>query len=209
MKPLAKFGSLFLCLVLVSCDYKARSLARQATVVLQQRSVELSNAIAAEIEAYNDYSVEWVREERDLTNSSLANERSERVNELKVEYLQNGNGGKPVSLWRKDLSDYAQIDYLARRNLLASDLNASTLYLQRLETLKEDQDKAEALAKLLATLAKQPSAKDELTAVTDFAQEAKNSFDGKVCADLKTKSDAGNASALKLSKDKGCKQPSK
>lgn len=139
-------------------------------------------------------------------NDALANERSERVNELSADYQEQR---KPASLWRKDLSDYAQADYAARRNLLTSDINANTLYLQRFESLKADQDKVDTLAKLLSALANKPSLRSDLTVMANFAEETKKSFDDKVCADLKAKGEAGNSAAQKLLKDKGCEQGSK
>jgi hypothetical protein len=185
-------------LLLAGCDEKAREFAAKTKAILDQRSAQISKKIEAETKAYKDYAALATEDSRSLVQDGLTNERSERAAQLTAEYFDKT---KPVSLWRTHLSAYAQIDYEQNRQLLTTDLNASTLYLQRFEALKLDQDKVDALSKLLTALSKKPSLKDEFTALSGFVEDTKTEFDKKVCADLKSKTDAASK---KLYSDKKC-----
>jgi hypothetical protein len=188
-------------LLLTGCDEQARKFAEQAKAILDQRSVQLAKKIAAEAKAYEAYAALATENDRTLVNDSLMNERSERADQLGADYA---DGREPVSHWLSHLAEYAQVDYDRNRELLMGDLDASTLYLQRYEELKIEQDKVDALSKLLSTLAKKQSLKDEMDALTGFAQDTKKEFDKKVCSDLQAKKAAGDVAATKLYDDKKC-----
>jgi len=168
---------------IAGCDEDARQFAERTKAILDQRSDQLAKKIAAEKRSYDNWASNAAEDQRALLDSSLQNERNERSDILAADYDE---GRKPVSLWRKGLSDYARIDYDANRQLLLSDLDANTRYLQGFDDLKIEQDKVDALSKLLATLEKKPSFKDDVKAISSFAEDTKTEFDKKVCSGLKS-----------------------
>jgi hypothetical protein len=184
-------------LATAGCDEEARELAGQAKKVLDQRSQQLSKKIAAEKAAYNASATLAARDHRELVDATLRNERNERADVLAADYVE---GRKPVSLWRRDVAEYARIDYTANRELLTADLDESSRYLQTYADLIVEQDKVQALSKLLAALAKEPSLKQDIQALTTFAGDAKEDFDKKVCTALKAKTDSASKSAYKTKK---------
>jgi hypothetical protein len=172
------------CLFAIAgCDEDARQFAEKTKTILDQRSDQLAKKIAAEKRSYDNWASNAAEDQRALLDSSLQNERNERSDILAADYDE---GRRPVSLWRKDLSDYARIDYDANRQLLLSDLDANTRYLQGFDDLKIEQDKVDALSKLLVTLEKNPSLKDNIKAISSFAEDTKTEFDKKVCSELKS-----------------------
>lgn len=191
-------------LIGTGCDEKARDFALKTKDILDQRSQQLSRKIAAEKAAYNRSATLAAEDHRMLTDSALLNERNERSDEIAADYDE---GRKPTSLWRKDISDYARLDNARNRELLTADMDANTRYLDRFETLKIEQDKVDALSKLLASLAAKPSIKDDLARLSGFAEDTKQEFDVKVCKQLKVEKtatdDAGKA-ATKSYADKKC-----
>lgn len=188
-----------LSLLASGCDEKAQEFAQQTATILGQRSEQLSRKIAAETNAYNNAAAAAAVAQRDLADSSLRNERNGRSIALAADYDE---GRKPVSRWQTDVAEYAHIDYTLTRDLLAADIDAGSLFLQKLQAMKIEQDRVDALAKLLETLAKKPSLAQDLQAATAFVQDTKTEFDKKVCEALaKDTSAAGKAA----SKAKGCK----
>ena len=197
------FGVLLSGVFLVSgCDEQARSFAARTRDILDRRSVEVSKKISVEMQAFQASAGQATEDSRNLANDSLANERSERADRLAVDYRENRT---PVSHWRSQLFEYAQIDYATRAQILTTDLDAKTLYMQRYEELKLEQDKLAALSRLLTVLAAKQSLKNDVGAISEFAEETKQDFDQKICADLKLKADAGHAGAGRLYADKKCK----
>jgi hypothetical protein len=195
--------SLLMCLLLAllgsGCDERAQEFARKTAAILEQRSNELSRKIAAETKAFNAAAAAASDAHRDLIDSTLLNERNGRSIALAADYDE---GRKPISKWRSDLAEYAQVDYTLNRDLLAADIDAGSLFLQKLHALQIEQDKVDALSKLLAALAKKPTLAADIQAVTQFAEDTKAEFDKKVCAELaRDTSPAGKAA----SKAKGCK----
>jgi hypothetical protein len=176
-------GLVAACVAIAGCDDQARDFAQKTKVILDQRSEQLTRKIAAEKKAYDSSASQAFEDHRALVDSSLQNERNERSDALAADYEE---GRKPVSLWRKDLSDYARIDYEANRELLLADMDANTRFLQDFDDLKIEQDKVDALSKLLAALAQKPSLKDDINAISSFAGDTKTEFDKKVCSQLKS-----------------------
>ncbi len=183
---------------LSGCDEHAQAFASKTKDILDQRSAQLGKKIAAEKAAYNKQAAHASEDHRALVESSLQNERNERSDALAVDYAE---GRKPVSHWRIDLAEYAKIDYAANREMLTAEIDANSRYLQNFDDLKIEQDKVEALSKLLDTLIKKPSIKSDVAALTSFASDTQHEFDKKVCTQLqKQTSDAANAAF----KAKGC-----
>jgi hypothetical protein len=176
--------ALVLSSLAVACDDKARDFATKTKQILDQRSAQLSAKIGAEKIAYERSAAHAAEDHRALVESSLQNERNERSDALAADYEE---GRKPVSLWRKDLADYAQIDYRVNRQLLTDDVEASSRYLNNFAELAVEKDKVDALSKLLASLAKKPTLKSDIEALATFASDTKDEFEKKVCADLKAK----------------------
>jgi len=191
------FGFLTATAGLLGCDEDARDFATKTKIILDQRSAQLSRKIASERETYDKEAAAASEDHRALVDSTLQNERNERTDSLSADYEE---GRKPVSLWRKDLSDYAKIDYTTNREILISEMDASTLYLQKLDDLKIEQDKVDALSKLLSTLANKPSIKNEIGALASFAEDTKQEFDQKVCTQLKSQKSGTDAAAKAASK---------
>lgn len=195
---------LLLCLLLtplmIGCDEKAQEFALRTAEILKQRSAELTRKIAAERKAYEQVSTIAAETHRDLIESSLNNERSARTIALAADYDE---GRKPPSRWQSELADYAQIEYRLNRDLLAADMNAKGEFMSRLQALEIEQAKVDALAKLLAALAKKPSLADDITAIAAFGEDAKEEFDKKVCEALAKDTSAAAQAAFKA---RGCKK---
>lgn len=166
------------------CDEQAQRFATQTKAILDQRSIQISKKIDAEMKGYNAYAAKAADDNHILVTTALSNERAERANALAADYQE---GRKNASLWRKDLAEYASVDYERTRQFVMSDIDAETTYLQRYQSLAIEQDKVDALAKLIQAMAKKQSLKDEATALTGFAEDTKKEFDKKVCADLESK----------------------
>src|SRR5262245_31858086 len=115
-----------------SCDRDAREFARKVQQLLTERSKELAGKIAAERTAYNSFAAHAAEDHRALVESSLQNERNERSDVLAADYAE---GRRPVSMWRRDLAEYAKADYDANRGLLTGEIDASSAYLQTLAGL--------------------------------------------------------------------------
>ena len=190
-------------MLFAGCDEQARDFATKTKTILNQRSEQLAKKISAEKMAYESSASHAATDHRALADSSLQNERNERADALAADYAE---GRKPVSLWRKDLSEYAHIDYETNRELLIADMDASTRYLQNFENLQIEQAKVDALSKLLATLAQKPSLKDDLGALTSFASDTQQELDKKICTQLKSqeKGDPAKDVAAIAYKDKNC-----
>lgn len=201
--PRSRRLGLALCLLLTpalsACDEEARQFAVRTAGILQQRSAELTRKIAAERKAYDTVAAIAHQSHRDLIEASLNNERTSRSIALAAEYDE---GRKPASRWQADLEEYAQIDYRMNRDLLSADFGAGAEYLQKLQALEIEQAKVDALATLLARLAKQPSLAEDLQAIGAFAEDTKVAFDTKVCAAL---AKDASAEAKAVFKARGCK----
>jgi hypothetical protein len=197
-------AALLLCVLLApltsACDEKAQEFARRTAEILQLRSAELSRKIDAERKAYQTVSAIATETHRALLDSSLRNERNARSIALAADYDE---GRKPPSRWQTDLAEYAQIDYRLNRELLAADVGAGGEFFQKLQALEIDQARIDALAKLLAALAKKPTLAEDLEAIGAFAEDTKNEFDKKVCAALAKDTSAAGQAAFKA---KGCKK---
>jgi hypothetical protein len=195
-------AGLFLCVLLApalsACDEKAQEFALRTAEILQQRSAELTRKMAAERKAYQEVSAIANETHRDLIESSLNNERSARSIALAADYDE---GRKPPSRWQTELAEYAQIDYRLNRDLLSADFGAGAEFMQKLQALEIEQAKIDALAKLLAALAKRPSLAEDLAAVGAFVEDTKEEFDKKVCAALAKDTSAAGQAAFKA---KGC-----
>jgi hypothetical protein len=200
----ARRTGLVLCLLLApavsGCDDEARQFAIRTAEILQQRSAELTRKIAAERKAYNAVAAIANQVQRDLIESSLNNERTARSIALAADYDE---GRKPVSRWQADLAEYAQMDYRLNRDLLAADFGAGAEFMQKVQSLEIEQAKVDALAKLLAALAKKPSLAEDLQAIGAFAEDTKTEFDNKVCAALAKDTSAAAQAAFKA---RGCKK---
>lgn len=182
LRPRVAAVALLLVLPLASaCDDRARAFAARTAEILQQRSAQLSAKIAAESATYNKIAAHAIEAARQLADSTLMNERQERAGLLSLDYIE---GRKPASRWRSDLVDYAHVDYDVNRALLTADMDAQTRFLSQVQALRLEQDKVDALAKLLATLAKKRSLADDIQAAASFAEDAKAEFDKKVCEQL-------------------------
>src|SRR5437762_6764017 len=93
---------------LSGCDEQARKFAAQTVKILERRSADLAAKIAAEKSAYSRSAVHAAEDHRALVDSTLRNDRNERSTALAADYDE---GRKPVSQWRKDLSEYGRVDY--------------------------------------------------------------------------------------------------
>ena len=186
--------------VLSACDEKAQQFALRTAEILQQRSAELTKKIAAERKAYQVVSASANDNQRALIESSLNNERSARAIALAADYDE---GRKPPSRWQTELAEYAVIENRINRDLLTADLGAGAEFMQKLTALEIEQAKVDALAKLLATLAKKPSLADDIAAISAFADDTKEEFDKKVCAALAKDTSAASQAAFKA---RGCKK---
>ena len=183
------------------CDKEARDFAEKTAALLRQRSAQLSLKIKAETKAYQDIAAIAAEASRSLVALTLRNERNARAAMLAADYQE---GRKSVSRWQSELLEYGQMDYVANRELLASDVDASSRYLQGVQALKIEQDKVDALARLLAALAKQPTMLEDAQAIGAFFEDTKTAFDQKVCAQLEKQSAAGDKAAGQAFKAKGC-----
>jgi len=171
-----------LSMAVAGCDKRAREFAEKTRLILLQRSEQLSKKIAAETKAYNASAAHAAAAHRALVDSRLANERNGRSIALAADY---GDGRRPASRWQSHLEEYGQIDYTANRELLTADIDAGSRFLQNINAMAIEQDRVDALAMLLAALAKKPTLAQDLVALKTFAEETKTEFDQRVCAQLK------------------------
>lgn len=189
---------------LSGCDESALDFAAKTKDILDQRSAQLAKKIAAEKDAYNKEASHAAEDHRELVNLSLLNERNQRARTLASDYIESR---KPISHWRNDLAEYAQIEYEANRDMLTAEIDANSRYLQNFEDLSIEQDKVEALSKLLVALSKKISLKSNIEALASFAQDTQQEFDKKVCAQLQSQKD-GSDNAAKAAANtftaKGC-----
>ena len=204
MKPTRARGRVLLAGLLLpilasGCDDDAVKFATQTAALLQQRSDEIASKMAAETRAYNNVAAAAAVAHRDLVDLSLRNERNSRSLALAADYDE---GRKPVSRWQTDIAEYGKIDYTITRELLTADLDAGSLFLQKLQALKVEQDKVDALATLLKALAEKPTLTQDLAALGSFGQSTKAEFDKRVCAELAKDTSAAGKAALAA---KGCK----
>jgi len=188
-------------LLLTGCDDQARSFAKQTKAILMQRSAQISKEIAAEVKAYNEVAALSAQDHHTIAVDSLQNERAARAYTLAADYA---DGRKPASLWRNDLSAYAEFDYETNKPLLYADLDAETSFLKKYQSLAIEQSKVDALAKLLDALSKNASLKDQVTALSGFVSDTQKAFDQKLCASLQSK---GDAASKKLATDMKCNTP--
>jgi hypothetical protein len=161
------------------CDDDAREFARQTAALLKQRSAELTRKIDAEVTAYGELATILGNAERTVTTTTLRNERNGRAIGMTADYAE---GRRPVSRWQTDLLDYAQVDYTATRELLLAGIDANSRFLQGVQALEIEQAKVDTAAKLLESLEKKPSWKDEVVAVKDFAADVKKAVDERCAA---------------------------
>jgi hypothetical protein len=173
-----------LSLMLAGCDDQARKLADETKGLLKQRSEQLAAKIAAERAAYRKSAAHDTESRRALADSALRNERNERTDSLAADYDE---GRKPVSLWRKDIGEYARIDYTRNRELLLAEMDSETLYIKKFEDLKAEKDKVDALAKLLDALANRRTIKEDVDALNGFAADTAKGFDVKICTELQNR----------------------
>jgi hypothetical protein len=201
LKTLILAGSL----ALTGCDEQARDFAAKTLVILQHRSAEISKKIAAEKAAYAAASARDAEDHRALLDGSLRNERFERSTAFAADYDE---GRKQVSHWRQDLAEYGKVDYDANMEVYAAELDSDSRFLQNFESLKLEQDKIDALTKLLGALAAKPSIQKDLEALGKFAEDSNSEYTKKVCTQIKTdqgSSDAKvKAAADAASKAKDC-----
>jgi hypothetical protein len=193
--------AVLLSLAVAGCDEEAREFAEKTALILRQRSDQLARKIAAETRAYNAAAAHAAEARRALIDSSLANERTGRVIALAADYDEER---KPVSRWRSELGEYAQMEYEASRELLGADVDASSRFLQNVHALALEQDRVDALARLLAALASKPTLAQDVAALQSFAEETRTEFDEKVCAQLESQKDAGSEAARKAFEAKKC-----
>lgn len=168
---------------LSGCDDQARHFAAQTLTILQHRSDEIAAKIGAEKTAYSASAVHAAEDRRALTEITLRNDRNERSTSLAADYDE---GRKPVSQWRKDLAEYGQTDYDTNMAVFSGEVDASSRYLQTFETLTAEQDKVDALTKLLGALAKKQSLKADVGALGQFAEDSSKEFNTKVCGQIRT-----------------------
>jgi hypothetical protein len=184
LRGLARIGCCLLAVAATGCDEKAIEFARRTKAILSQRSDQLALKIAAESAAYNQAAAVAAESARDLIDSALRNERNERASALAADYKEER---KPISLWRTHLAEYARIDRDAHQELLISDVDARSRYLRQFEALKIEQDKVDALAKLLDALIQKPTLQQNIESLATFADQTRTEFETKVCAEIQKK----------------------
>ena len=184
-----------LCAVLSGCDQKARDFATETIKILQARSKDIGTKITAEKDAYSRFAATAAQDHRDLMDSAIRNEINERSITLAANYHRDPG---QIAQWRKDLAGFGDADFSLQSQLFNGDLDESAQYLQNFQSLRIEQDKVDALAKLLGVLAKKQSSISELKALGQFADDSKQQFDTKVCLQIKTdqaSTDAGKKAA--------------
>jgi hypothetical protein len=186
--------------LLTGCDSEARDFAKKTAALLRQRSAQLAQKIKAETEAYHEIARIADESSRTLVDTTLRNEREGRAVALSADYVEQR---RPISRWQTDLFDYAQLDAAMSHDLLTSDFDASSKYMQGIQALAIEQAKVDVLAKLLERLATAPTLVEDGEAIGKFIQDTKSEFDKQACAALEAKM-ASDQAAAKEFKAKGC-----
>ena len=178
------------CAMLSGCDQKARDFASETIKMLQARSRDIGTKITAEKDAYTRFAATAAQDHRDLMDSAIRNEINERSIALAANYHQDP---KLIAQWRKDLAAFGDADFSLQSQLFSSELDESARYLQNFQSIKIEQDKVDALGKLLGVLAKKQSFLDELKDLGEFAEDSKQQFDTKVCLEIKKEQASADA----------------
>jgi hypothetical protein len=172
--------------------YAAESKVDRYIAGIRSLLKKYQNAIAGQVaenrKQYREIAAVAEKGHRDRQDTGLRFERTRRSERLANDYADRR---KPVSQWKDDLLEYAQLDYQLNRDLLRQESTDGAEYLIGLETLKFEQAKLEALDTILEGLAKPASFLEQVEELGSFAAATKEAFDKKVCdgskADLTAK----------------------
>jgi hypothetical protein len=105
-------------------------------------------------------------------------------------------------------SEYAQSEYTRRRNAYTGEMDATRVYLAKLQSLQADKDRIQALGKLLDGLSTKLSLIAEVSAVKQTVSDTKTDFDRLICDDiakkLRTATGKDKESLSRLQTDRKC-----
>jgi len=194
-----------LTLALSGCDQSAHDFARSAKAMLDQYAARIDREIGAESQYYQRETVLEVKHRHENLVNSVKADRAERGSETAVEL---SGAGSPLRI-RTYLREYAQSEYLKRREAWTAETDSSRQYLANLEALQADKDRIHALGKLLDGLSsKNLNLSAEIGAATQAVSDTKTDFDKLICDDiaakLKTASGKDKESLTKLQTDRKC-----
>jgi hypothetical protein len=194
-----------LTLALSSCDQNARDFAKNAKAILDDYAARVDRQIQIEAQYYQRDAVIEVRHRHEnLVNSAKA-DRGERNSDLAVELEA---GSKSPLRIRSYLREYAQSEYTGRRTAYTTEVDATRVYLAKLQLLQADKDRIQALGKLLEGLSKKLGLAAEVSAVTQTVSDTKSDFDKLICDDiamkLRTATFRDRISLSKLQIDRKC-----
>jgi hypothetical protein len=194
-----------LTLALSSCDKNAQDFATKAKAILDDYAARIDRQILTESQYYQrDAALEVRHRHENLVNSAEA-DRGEQGSDLAVELSA---GSKSPIRIRSYLREYAQSEYIKRRDAYTGEVDATRQYLAKLQVLQANKDRIQALGKLLEGLSKKLSLIAEVSAVKQTVSETKTDFDKLICDDIATKiakaTGKDKDSLLQLQKDRKC-----
>jgi hypothetical protein len=194
-----------LTIALSSCDQNARDFAKNTKAILDDYAARVDRQIQIESQYYQrDAVFEMKHHHENLVNSTKA-DRGERGSDVAVEL---DSGSKSPLRTRSYLREYAQSEYTSRRTAYTGEVDATRLYLAKLQVLQGDKDRIQALGKLLDGLSKKLSLSAEVSAVKQTVSDTKTDFDKLICDDIATKlrtaTGKDRESLIKLHSDRKC-----
>jgi hypothetical protein len=194
-----------LALALSSCDRHAREFANSARAMLDDYAARIDRQIQIESQYYQRDAVIEMRHHRENLVNGMKADRAESGSDLAVEL---DAGSKSPLQIRSYLREYAQSEYTRRRDAYNGEVDATRVYLAKLQLLQANKDRIQAVGKLLDGLSQRLSMTAEVNTVSQAVGGAKTDFDTLICDDiatrLRTAMGKDRDSLTKLQMDRKC-----
>ena len=186
-----RVGLVVVSLALTGCDGNAIKFADATKRLLQEYQKKITDEIAEATGFYQRNSAIMAEASWRRLNDGLSATRDERSTALAADYE---DSRKSPTLVRSEIREYVLLDAEQRKQSLATDVDTTLPYLERLVALEADKEKVAALSNMLEALAKPRSLIDEGKELQKFVDDTKNSYAKLVCDDQLTKQKAAATS---------------
>lgn len=211
MNPLQRITAipaLALCaLISTGCDKDALAFASRTAKLLEDYRGQLTNEISAAEDYYRRYAAVETDSAQKRASGLQAVALLETADKWSIDYIQQV---KDTARVREQLLDAATTHFEETQKRWLNEIDQSRIYLDRIEKLQAGKEKAEALAKLLESLAQKRSLATEAKEIGKFIEATKEELDKKICENIagtlkQTDLPADRKAALEqLSKDRKC-----
>jgi hypothetical protein len=191
MKKLTGIGAVLCCALLTaSCDDKpAQQYSQQLVDLLDTYQTQVDTKVAAEKASYKESASIYESARKQNIAQSLEDERIQRAEELATSLERSDHLPRTTEI-RDKLRDYADFDIASTTDLLLTEDDAQTQYLNNLEALESESQTIDNLRTSMKLLTKSPGRLKQIRDAAVFAQESKQELDKLICLDLKKAVDA-------------------